>query len=237
MGGGKSSGSQQAVTTQEQKDLLKAQTGFLTNTAFPAYQQTIGKAADVYGQVNPAATTAANTASDVAARTGAAQEALGTVGAAGGMAGLMSLFSPQYEQQQVDAALQAGRESGRELVNQQVAGYGGAGGLGSARAALADKNLASLQEQRQATAAAGARAGVQANKAAAAAQLLSAGQTGLAGANQTAAARIGYAQTPQDVLAKYASVIYGTPQASTTPNFAGTQGQNTSGKGVGFKFS
>lgn len=235
MGMGKSSGSQQAVTTQEQKDLLKAQTGFLTGTAFPAYQETIGKAKDVYGQTVPAATSAAQTASDVAAQTGGVQQAAGTIGTGLGMAGLASLFDPRYEQQQVDAALQAGRESGREAMNQQTAGYGAAGGLGSSRAALANANLASLQEQRQATAAAGARAGVQANKAAAAQQLLAAGQTGLTGANQAAAARIGYAQTPQDVLAKYASVIYGTPQQSTAPNFQGTQGTNTSGKSSGFK--
>jgi hypothetical protein len=75
---------------------------------------------------------------------------------------------------------------------------------------------------------------VQANKAAAANQLMNAGQTNLGAANQAAAAQIGYAGTPQDVYSKYASVIYGTPQASTTPNFAGTQGQKTSSKGFGF---
>ena len=235
MGGGKSSGSSTPVITQEQKDLLKAQTGFLTDTAFPAYQKTLGTAGDIYNQVNPVATTAANTAMDVASRTGATQEALGTAGSIGGMAGLASLFGPQYEEGQVNAALQAGRESGRDLVNQQVASYGGAGGLGSSRAALADKNLASLQEQRQATAAASARAGVQANKAAAAQALLSAGQTGLTGAQTAAAGRVSLAQTPQDILAKYASIIYGTPQGSTTPSFQGTQGQTTSGKSSGFK--
>jgi len=56
----------------------------------------------------------------------------------------------------------------------------------------------------------------------------------IAGANQAAAARVGYAQTPQDVLAKYASVIYGTPQAATTPNFQGTQGSTGSSKSSGF---
>ena len=234
MGMGKSSGSQQAVTTQEQKDLLKAQTGFLTGTAFPAYQETIGKAQDVYGQTAPAATQAASQASDVAARTGAAQEALGTIGSAGGMAGLMSLFGPQYKEQQVQAALQAGREATREQIGEQNAMFGGAGGAGSARAALARENLKSLSDQRQATAAATAAGQVEANRAAAAGQLLSAGQTGLTGANQAAAARIGYAGTPQDVLAKYAQVIYGTPQ-SATPNFAGTTGQTTSGKSSGFK--
>lgn len=237
LGFGSSSGSQQAQLTQEQKDLLKAQTGFLTGTAFPAYQQTIGMAKDVYGQINPLATGAANTAMDVAGQTGATQQAAGTLGTGLGMAGLASLFGPQYKEQQVQAALQAGRESAREAQAGQNAMYGGAGGLGSARMALADRNLASLNAQRQATAAAQAAAGVEANRAAAAQQLATLGGQQLAGANQAAAARIGYSQAPQDVLAKYAQVIFGTPQASTTPNFAGTQGTTgqSQSKGFGFK--
>jgi hypothetical protein len=235
MGMGKSSGSQQAVVTPEQSRLLNAQTNALEGTFLPAYQKTIGQAQDVYGQTAPAAIQAANEASNVASQTGNLQQALGTAGSLGGMAGLVSLFGPQYKEQQVNAALQAGRESGREAVNQQVAGYGGAGGLGSSRAALANANLASLQEQRQGTVAAQTAAGVEANRASAANALLNAGQTGLSSANQAAAARVGYAQTPQDVLAKYAQVIYGTPQASTTPSFQGTQGQTTSGKSSGFK--
>jgi hypothetical protein len=235
MGGGKSSGNTQAVITPEQRQAIQAQTDFLTNTAFPAYQNTISQAKDVYGQVAPAATNAANQASNVAQQTGGLQQAAGTAGLATGMAGLASLFNPQYEQNQIQAALQAGRETSREALGAQNAMYGGAGGLGSARQALADTNLSSLNAQRQATAAAAAQAGVQANKAAAANQLATLGTTGLQNANQAAAARIGYAGTPQDVLAKYASVIYGTPQASTTPNFQGTQGQTSSSKGSGFK--
>ena len=237
MGSSKGSSSSAPVVTQEQKDLLAAQTGFLTGTAFPAYQQTLGMAKDVYGQANPAAINTANTALNVAGQTGATQQAAGTAGTELGMAGLASLFGPQYKEQQIQAALQAGRESARESQAGQNAMYGGAGGLGSSRMALADRNLASLNAQRQATAAANAAAGVEANRAAAAQQLASLGGQQLAGANQAAAARIGYAQTPQDVLSKYASVIYGTPQGSTTPNFTGTQGQNTSGKGMGFKLS
>ena len=233
MGGGKGSSSSQVQMTPEQQELLKAQTGFLTETAFPAYKETIGGAKDILGQVMPKATAAAEGASNVARQTGGLQQLAGSAGLATGMAGLASLFGPQYEEQQVNAALQAGRESGRELVNQQVAGYGGAGGLGSSRMALASQNLAGLQEQRQATSAAAARAGVQANKAAAAQQLASLGQGSLGAANQAAAAQIGYAGTPQDVYSKYASVIYGTPQASTTPNFAGTQGGTGSSKGFG----
>jgi hypothetical protein len=64
--------------------------------------------------------------------------------------------------------------------------------------------------------------------------LLGAGERGLSSAQQSAASRIGFAGAPQDALAKYASIIYGTPQASTTPSFQGTQGQNTKSKGFGF---
>lgn len=235
MGGGKSSSSSQVQMTPEQKAALAAQTEALTGTFLPAYKKTLGMADTAFGQTAPAATTAAQTAMDVSGRAGALQEATGATGLTTGMSGLASLFNPQYEEQQVQAALQSGREAGREEMNQQVAGYGGAGGLGSARQALASQNLAGLQEQRQATAAAAARAGVQANKAAAARELMTAGQGQLTAAQQAAAGRVSLAQTPQDILAKYASVIYGTPQGSTTPNFAGTQGQTQQGKSMGFK--
>ena len=235
MGSGKSSGNQQAVTTQEQKDLLKAQTDFLTGTAFPAYKQTVGGAQTAYQEAAPEAYKAATNAMDVAKRAGAQQEVAGGVGLGLGLQGLASLFGPQYKEQQIQAALQAGRESGREAMNQQVAGYGGAGGLGSARAALADKNLASLQEQRQGVTAAQAAAGVEANRAAAANQLAGLGMQGLTGAQQAATSRVALAQTPQDVYSKYASIVYGIPQGNTTPTFAGTQGQTTSQQGKGFK--
>lgn len=232
---GKSSGSSTTTVqmTPEQQKLLGAQTDFLTGTAFPTYKKTIGQAEDVYGKVSPAVEQATNTALGVTGRTGAAQELGGLGGLATGMSGLASLFDPQYEQGQVDAALQAGRESARESQVGQNAMYGGAGGLGSARMALADRNLSSLNAQRQATAAASARAGVQANKAAAANQLATLGSSLLTGANQTAAGRTAIAQSPQDAFAKYAQVVFGTPQASTTPNFQGTQGTSTRGKSSG----
>ena len=238
MGGGKSSGNQQTTVQpmQEQKDLLKAQTGFLTGTAFPAYQSTVAGGKDVLNQVMPAVTNAAGSASDVAGRTGALQEAAGTGALATGLTGLASLFGPQYKEQQVQGALQAGRESARESQQGQNAMYGGAGGLGSSRMALADSNMQSLNAQRQATAAAAASAGVEANRAAAANQLATFGGQGLSAANQAAAAKVGLAGAPQDVYNKYASVVYGIPQANTTPVFTGTQGttQNGSSKGMGF---
>lgn len=239
MGMGKSSGNQktQVELTPEQRETLSIQNAALRDTFLPAYQNTVTGAKDVYKQTAPAAINAAQTASDVAAGTGALQAGVGGSNLLTGSEGLKALFDPNYEQQQVDAALQAGRESGRETLGTQNAMYGGAGGLGSSRQALADRSLRSLIEQRQATAAAGARAGVQANKASASGALINAGQSGLTAANQAAAARIGYAGTPQDIYQKYASVVFGTPQASTTPNFAGTQGNTTSGSSKSSKMN
>ena len=314
MGFGKGSGSSAPVVTQEQKDLLKEQTGFLTNTAYPAYNRTIGGATDVLNQVMPNANAAAANAVNVAQQTGGLQQAAGTQAYGSGLAGqghiagyqgafgeqlsggaaaglqnaaqyqkdvgqilgaegaskLAGLFSPEYQKQQVTAALQPAMEQTREAMGGQNASYGAAGGLGSSRAALAQANLQSLSNQRLGTVAAQTQQGIEANRSAASQALLSAGQnatnqsagyqqallgagqgatgqaanifsslvgTGQAGmnaANQSAAAQIGYAGTPQDVYSKYASVIYGTPQASTTPNFAGTQGQKTTSKGFGF---
>lgn len=235
MGTGKSSSTTQVQMSPEQREAIQAQTNFLTGTAFPAYQNTVGMAKEAYGLSAPESTAAAQQASQVASGTGALQGLAGAEAYGTGLQGMSSLFGPQYEQNQIQAALQAGRESARESQMSQNAMYGGAGGLGSARMALADQNLASLNAQRQATAAAGAQAQVQQNKLAASQGLTQAGQAGLQAANQAAAARIGYAQTPQDVLAKYASVVFGIPQASTTPNFAGTQSSSTSGKGSGIK--
>lgn len=234
MGGGKGSSSSTPEVTPEQRQLLSAQTGFLTGTAFPTYQKTIGMAGDVYGQVSPATTTAAQTAMDVSGRAGALQEAGGVRSYLSGMQGLEKLFSPEYKQEQISASMQPAREEIREQIGSQNAMFGGAGGAGSSRAALARENLKQLGEQRLGTVAAATSAGIEGQRQRASESLLSAGQAGLSAAQQSAASRIGYASAPQDVLSKYASVIYGTPQASTTPSFQGTQGQKTSSKGFGF---
>lgn len=234
MGGGKGSSSSTPQITPEQRQLISAQTGFLTGTAFPAYQKTIGMAGDVYGQVSPATTIAAQTAMDVSGRAGALQEAGGAQSYVQGLQGLTSLFSPEYKEQQIQASLQPAREEIREQIGSQNAMFGGAGGAGSTRAALASQNLAQLGEQRLGTVAAATSAGIEGQRQRAAESLLSAGQAGLSAAQQSAASRIGFAGAPQDVLSKYASVIYGTPQASTTPSFQGTQGQVTKSKGFGF---
>lgn len=235
MGGGKSSGSSQAVLTPEQKELLGVQTSALKETFLPAYEKTISDAGtvlrDVQGYQNKAALDAFNQAGQVSGESVAGARNMINAGTNT----LTQLFSPDYESNQINAALQAGRESARESQAGQNAMYGAAGGLGSARMALADRNLSSLNAQRQATAAAGAQAQVQQNRMAAANSMLGSGQNLLNTGMTAAGQQINYSTAPMDLYSKYASIVYGTPQASTTPNFSGTQGSNTSSSGKGFK--
>ena len=219
----------QVIMSPEQRQALREQTKFLTETAFPAYKQILGQAGATYGEVASKVGEAATGAGNVAGRVGAELERQGAGAYGTGLSGLKALFDPNYKAQQIEASLQKGREESRELQSGQNAMYGGAGGLGGARMALADRNLASLNAQRQATAAAAASAGVEANRATAAQKLAEFGQQGLTGATGQAGARVGFAGAPQDVFNKYASVIFGVPQANTTPNFAGTQGNTQTG--------
>jgi hypothetical protein len=219
---------------------------------------------------------------------------------------LAGLFSPQYKQEQINASLQPAREDIREQLGGQNAMFGGAGGLGSSRMALANQNLSQLGQQRLQSAAAQTSANVETQRQNAENQILGTGQaatqnagnlastvlglgqgattgagnlystllgggqgaigqantaagnlmnygqgasglasglygnlanqgaTNLTGANQAAASQIGYAGAPQDLYSKYAGIVFGTPQASTTPNYAGTQGGTSTGNSKGF---
>lgn len=229
-----SSGSSQAVLTPEQQELLKLQTGALRDIFLPQYQKAQTGAGDVYNMLSPYQNKAALNLFNTS--TGAQNYALGNAQnyMNQGYNTLSSLFDPNYEEGQVQAALQTGREAAREAQAGQNAMYGGAGGLGSSRMALADRNLRSLNEQRMGTAAANARAGVQANRANAAQSIMGTGlNLGTFGLNAGSQA-LNAAQSPMDLYNKYASVIYGVPQASTNPNFAGTQGSTNQSYGTRF---
>jgi hypothetical protein len=59
------------------------------------------------------------------------------------------------------------------------------------------------------------------------------GQGGLGQSLGAAGQQVTAAMTPQQLYNQYASVIFGTPAASYSPNFAGTQGSNQTGMKMG----
>lgn len=239
---GKSGGSTTTVNTpsltQEQKDMIKAQTDFFTGTVAPTYREAVTGATGLYNVNAPGVLNAAQNQARTALQ---AQEALGGTGESAlrtGITGLQSLFDPNYEANQVMAALAPAQSQYAQNVAQQQAQFGGLGNIGSARQALAERALAGQTQAAQMQTAAQVQQGIQSQRAAAAQQLANLGQAGIGQALGAAGNAVSASMTPQQLYNQYASVIFGTPAASYSPDFRGTQGgttqQNTSGYQFGF---
>lgn len=230
---GKSTTTAQPVLTQEQKDQIAAQTGMLTGTIIPTYTGAVQGAKTVYEGAAPGVQ---NAAQNLASQASQAQETLGSTGESAlrqGVTGLESLFSPDYEANQIAAALAPAEAQYMQNIANQKAQFGGAGELGSAREALAGAQTAGMTQATQAATAAQVQKDIAAQRAAAGTNLAQIGQTGLTGAQAAAGNVVTAGMTPQDLYNKYASVIFGTPTASYSTNFAGTQGQTKTGTSLG----
>lgn len=213
--------------TPEQRAQIQAQTEFFTKTVAPTYTGAVKGATDLYnlgaGGVTQAAQNLAGTASQ-------AQQALGSTGESAlrtGITGLQSLFSPEYAQQQLNAAMAPAQAQYQQNLANQAAQFGAAGNLGSARQAMAQTQLAGQTQSAQAATAADILRNIEAQRLTAAGQLSQLGQGGIGQALGAAGQGVTAAMTPQQLYNQYASVIFGTPAASYSPDFRGTQTQRT----------
>ena len=228
MGFGSSSGSSQAVITPEQTKQNQL-TNQLLETLVPTYQgavQGAGQALEMSKQgILNASQQGLNTALTTAnALNTGGLNALGTSADR-----LSNIISSDYIKNQLAAATQPIQEQTRELQNQQNAQYGASGNLGSARGALADANLASLNQQRQNQAVAGAIANITGQQIGAAGTLGQMGGQAINAAQSANQAALGFANAPQSAYAQYASTVFGVPGSASTANFGGTQGQSSKG--------
>ena len=238
---GKSSGSSAPVVTPEQKAAIAAQTAFLTGTVIPNYQNTVGGATDVYNQnaggVLNAAQNQAGTARQV-------QDVVGSTGESAlrtGISGLESLFNPDYEKVQIQNALAPAQAQYAQNLEMQQRQANAGGMMNSSRGMMADRALAGQTQAAQMQAAGNIQQQIAGQRASAASQLAQLGQGGMGQALGAAGNAVTAAMTPQQLYNQYASVIFGTPASSYTPNFGGTQGTDTtkselgaSFKGIGF---
>lgn len=235
MGFGASSGSQAAVITPEQTQQNQL-TNQLLGTIIPAYQGVTKGAQQAYETgspfINKAALQGFNQASTSANQLN--QTGLNAMGTAS--TSLQNIISSDYIKNQLAAATQPIQEQTRELQNQQNAQYGGSGNLGSSRSSLANANLASLNQQRQNQAVAGAISNITGQQIGAAQGLGTMGGQAVQGAQTANQAALAFAGAPQAAYQQYANTIFGVPGGASTANFGGSQGQNTSGKGGGVKF-
>jgi hypothetical protein len=168
-----------------------------------------------------------------------AQEVLGGTGESAlrtGVTGLQSLFDPNYEARQIAAALAPAQGQYEQNLEMQRRALTSTGNLGSARAALANQQLAAATQGQQMQTAAQIQQGIAAQRATAASELARLGQGGIQQGLGAAGQVVTAAYTPQDLYNKYASVIFGTPAQSYTPDFRGTQGESKTGTEFGIKF-
>ena len=230
---GKSSGSSAPVVTDEQKQAIAAQTGLLTNVIVPSYQQAVTGATNVYNANAPGVL---NAAQNLAGNAAQAQNVLGSTGESAlrtGVLGLESLFNPDYERNQIMAALAPAEAQYAQNIANQQAMFGGTGNLGSARQALAERQLAGATQAAQMQTAAQLQSQIAAQRAAVANQLAGIGAGNIGQALGAAGQQVSAAMTPSQLYNQYASVLFGTPAASYTPDFRGTQGNVTTGTQFG----
>jgi hypothetical protein len=233
-------GSTNVTTPQlspEQRSQIQAQNEFFTGTIAPTYQGAVKGATEIYNQAAPGVTNAAQNLSGVASQ---AQQSLGETGESAlrtGISGLESLFSPEYAQEQLNAAMAPAQAQYQQNLQNQQAQFGGTGQLGSARQALADRQLAGQTQSAQAATAANILKDISAQRAGVGTTLAQLGQSGIGQGLGAAGQQVSAAMSPQQLYNQYASVIFGTPSASYNPDFRGTQGSSSSGTSanIGFK--
>jgi len=239
MSGGKGGGSTTTTVqmTPEQQEQIKLQNEFFKNTIAPTYEGAVRGATDLY---NKNAEGVLNAAQNQAKTALQAQESLGGTGESAlrtGISGLESLFNPDYEKTQIQAALAPAQAQYAQNVANQAAQFGGTGNLGSARQALADRQLAGATQSAQMQAAANIQQQIAAQRAGVGAQLANLGQSGIGQALGASGNAVSASMVPQQLYNQYASVIFGTPAGSYNPDFRGTQSSSgsSSNYNLGFK--
>jgi len=230
---GKSTSTTTPTLTPEQKAQIAAQTDFFTGTIAPTYEQAVRGAADIYNQNSGGVLKAAQNQAGIA---GQVQQSLGETGESAlrtGISGLESLFNPNYEATQIQAALAPAQAQYQANLANQNAVFGGAGQMGSAREALADRQLAGATQAAQMQTAAQVQKDIAAQRMGVGATLAQLGQGGLGQSLGAAGNAVTASMVPQQLYNQYASVIFGTPAASYNPDFRGTQGSTSTGTKMG----
>lgn len=220
--------------TDEQRQQIQLQNKFASETVIPTYQGIVKGATDFYNAGAPGVTQAAQ---NLAGTAGQAQQVLGSTGESAlrtGISGLQTLFSPGYERQQLEAAMAPAQAQYMQNIANQQAQFGATGNLGSARQALADRQLAGQAQATQAATAANILKDVAAQRASVGTTLAQLGQGGIGQALGAAQQGVTAAINPLEYFTKYATVPFGTPGQSYSLGPYG-QSQQSSFSNFGLK--
>ena len=223
--------------TDEQRQQIQAQNELFTSTIAPNIKSAVSGATNLYQSNAPGVL---NAAQNLAGTASQAQNVLGAGGESAytsGINALQNIASPAYQQAEMNAALMPAEAQYAQNIAQQQAQFGGAGQLGSARQALAQTQLAGTAAAQQQATAAQVLKDISAQRLAAGQSLAGIGLGGIGQALGAAGQQVTAAMTPQQLYNQYASVLFGTPQASYNPNFQGTQATTTTQAGNKFGIS
>ena len=226
--------SQDPRLTAAQAAQVEASNKFATGTLIPTYENAVKGATDIYNQ---GAGGVLNAAQNQAATAMKAQKTLGETGESAlrtGISGLQSLFDPNYEANQISAALAPAQAQYAQNIAGQEAQFGGMGGLGSARQALAGRQLAGSNQAQMASTAAQVQRDIAGQRMGVGQTLANLGQSGIGQGLGASGAVTQAAMTPQDFYNKYASVIFGTPASASNLGPTGVN-QSSSGSKVGIE--
>jgi hypothetical protein len=229
---GKSTSYQTPQLSEEQKAQVKAQNEFFTGTLAPAYKEAVSGAGQIKDWSMPGVIAAAQNQAGIARQ---AQQALGETGESAlrtGITGLGSIFDPNYERNQIMAAMGPAQQQYQQNLANQQAMFGGTGQLGSARQALAGRQLAGQAQAQQAATAAQIQRDVMGQRMAAGQTLANLGQGGIGQAVGFAGVPVTAAMAPQALYNHYASVLFGTPASAYN---LGPYGQTGGGMNFGIK--
>ena len=220
--------SQDPRLTAAQAAQVEASNKFATDTLIPTYKNAVQGATDVYNQNAGGVLNAAQNQAAIARQ---AQTSLGETGESAlrtGISGLQSLFNPDYEANQIKAALAPAQAQYAQNIAGQEAQFGGTGNLGSARQALAGRQLAGANQAQMASTAAQVQRDIAGQRMGVGQTLAGLGQGGLGQALGAAGQATQAAMTPQQLYNQYASVIFGTPASASN---LGPTGMSQSGSG------
>jgi len=221
-----------AELSPEQRALIGAQTNALTSTFLPEYQTATKNAGELYQGLAPGVEAAAQNLQGTAAQ---AQRTLGETGESAlrtGISGLENLFGRDYEQQQINSALAPVQAQYQQNLANQGAMFGGAGGIGSARQALAGQQLASTNAMNQGSLAANIMSNIEGQRLTAGQALAGIGANNLNSAMGAANAQIFGSEVPLSFFnSGYMSQLNNAP-SYTKPNWTGTQGSSNTSTGI-----
>ena len=223
--------------SEEQKQMIATQNKFFQEDIAPAYREYMKGSIAQFNQDAPGIT---NAAQNVAGTAGQVQQVAGSLGESGARAGMTAaqdLFRPDYEKRQLEAAFVPAQMQYQKNLADQVAQYGAAGQLGSARSALAQTALAGQTQAAQQAAAAQIEKDIAMNRLQAAGLLTGSGKDFLTQALGASQAGQQAAYSGLDTFSRLGGLFGQTPQSTYIPNFAGTQGGTTNKQGYQVNFS